>query len=513
MNDSKKLLYVRLIVVLVALLFTGLFIFLIIKIDVVEHLFSTKSYIRTASSSNLDRYINDLDGREFDGKKSEKKAVEEKKKEKKEEVVDKSIFKYIDAIKKRRKSSLNDGTDASTVHLCDDERTSISKPYENLVASNENTNKKQKETAEEVNKIQKYYDNGYYPKSSWMLIDEDKDGYGYNYYFNDKGKLSVDTVAPDYRIVDALGREVDEDLEPVSYKIKISSTSEIEDNKVIKYGLTSDGIILSLGVTLKEKSKFYDNQMNRHVLDYIDKSLRFKKTTNGTIYDGSKWKSVSSLRCDGGYVVFNNPKNNFNKLVGKISTQKISDKDDLDTHMTLYVYDADLYELYCGYEDLLEPLYETSAFNYNDPLDFSFTFYRTIKRLRLQIETSGDSKLRTCYLKDLRYGFDKVKYKEELEEAKEREEYIAYMKELGIYQSEEELLEELKALEEDSTSDYLEYEDFNDIDIYDNVDLSDYDRNIDKEQRAIDRRTGPAFDEYLRNLKNYWEIEYGPGYE
>ena len=277
--------------------------------------------------------------------------------------------------------------------------------------------------------------------------------------------------------------------------------------------MTSEGIILGKGVTLKKKSAFYDNQMNRNVIDYIDTSLRFKKTTNGTIYDGSKWKSVSSLRDDGGYVIFNNPKNNFNKVVGKIATQKISEKDDIDTYATLYVYDADLYELYRGYEDLLEPLYETSAFNYSEPLDFSFTFYRTVKRLRFQIEASGDSKLRTCYLKDLRYGFNKAKYKEELEEAKEREEYIAYMKELGIYQSEDEMLAELKLLEEDSTSDYLEYEDFNDIDIYDNVDLSDYDRNIDKEQRAIDRRTGPAFDEYLRSLKNYWEIEYGPGFE
>ncbi len=49
--------------------------------------------------------------------------------------------------------------------------------------------------------------------------------------------------------------------------------------------------------------------------------------------------------------------------------------------------------------------------------------------------------------------------------------------------------------------------------MYDGIDLSDYDRNLDKEQRAIDRRTGPAFDEYLKSLKNYWEIEYGPGYE
>jgi hypothetical protein len=511
-------LYVRLVIVLVIILFIGLFIFLIIKIDVVGHLFNNKNYIRTASSSNLDRYISELDDREFAEKKREKKKVEEKKKDKEEEVVDKSIFKFIEAIKNKRDIPLNDG--ARKTRPYDGDYTDRSydgvhttNPYKNVGASYASPNEKQKEIEKEKKKIQSFYDKGYYPKSSWMLVDTDLDGYGFNYYFNDKGKMLVDTVAPDYRIVDVYGREIDEYLEPISYKVEVSSDSEIKSNISTKYGLTSDGIILSPGVTLKEKSKHYDNQKNRHVLDYIDSSLRFKKTTNGTIYDGSKWKSVSSLRADGGYVIFNNPNNNFNKVIGKITIQKLSNKDDENTFCTLYVYDADLYDLYRGYEDLLEPLYETSAFNYNEPFDFNFTFYRTVKRLRFQIETVGDNKLRTCYLKDLRYGFNNVRYKEELEEAKEKEEYIAYMKTLGIYQNDEEMLAELKSLEEDSTSDYLEYEDFNDIDMYDGIDLSDYDRNLDKEQRAIDRRTGPVFDEYLRSLKNYWEIEYGPGYE
>ena len=500
MNESKKLLYVRLIIALVIILFIGLFIFLIIKIDVVGHLFNNKNYIRTASGSNLDRYISELDDREFAEKKREKKKVEEKKKDKEEEAVDKSIFKFIEAIKSKRAGS----------SIINRNNTVL----DTLTINNKNIDiKKKKEIEKEVKKIQSFYDKGYYPKSSWLLIDSDLDGYGYNYYFNDKGKMLVDTVAPDYRIVDAYGREIDEDLEPIVYKVEISSVSELGAEHIIKYGLTSDGIILSPGVTLKEKSKYYDNQMNRHVIDYIDSSLRFKKTTNGTIYDGSKWKSVSSLRADGGYVIFNNPNNNFNKVIGKITTQELSNKDDEETICTLYVYDADLYDLYRGYEDLLEPLYETSAFNYNEPLDFNFTFYRTVKRLRFQIETVGDNKLRTCYLKDLRYGFNNARYKEELEEVKEKEEYISYMKTLGIYQSDEEMLAELKSLEEDSTSDYLEYEDFNDIDMYDGIDLSDYERNYDKEQRAIDRRTGPAFDEYLKRNKNYWEIEYGPGYE
>ena len=295
MNDSKKLLYVRAIVVLGILLVVGLFIFLIIKIDVVGHLFYNKNYIRTASGSNLDRYISDLDKREFEEKKRDKKVVEEKKKEKQELVVDKSIFKFINAIKNRRLGIFN-AEEKDTLDVKDIKEKSDTE--------------KQREIEKEVSKIQSYYDRGYYPKSSWMLIDEDLDGYGYNYYFNDKGKLIVDTVAPDYRIVDAYGREIDEDLEPVIYKVVISSISEIETETKVKYSLISERIILGEGVTLKESSKYYDNQMNRKVIDYIHSSLRFKKTTNGTIYDGSKWKSVSSLRDDGGYVIFNNMNNN-----------------------------------------------------------------------------------------------------------------------------------------------------------------------------------------------------------
>ena len=510
MNSSKKLIIVRIVVVLVVLIFIGLFIFLIIKIDVVGHLFNGKSYVRSASGSNLNGYLSELNDREYikeTKETKERKRVWQDKREKKDKVVDKSIFKYIEAIRNKKGTTINDGAHITRTY---DEVYS----NKNVGASYASPNEKQEEIDKEIKKIQSVYDKGYYPKNAFVIIDEDLDGYGFNYYFNNKGKLVADTVSSDYRIVDKFGREVDEDLEPIIYKVELIDHKIISSNsEALIKGYTSNQTIISPGVTLKEESKIYDNRMNRHVIDYINSSLRFKKTTNGTIYDGSKWKSVSSLIDNGGYVIFNNPKNNFNKMVGKIAMQKIGSKDDTETECTLYVYDADLYEMYKDYEYMIDPLFETSAFNYSEPLDFSFTFYRTVKRLRFQIETSGGSKLRTCYLKDLRYGFNNVKYKEELEEAKENEEYIAYLKELGLYQSDEEMLAELRALEEDSTSDYLEYEDFNDIDIYNNVDLSDYDRDYDKEQRAIDRRTGPAFDEYLRSLKNYWEIEYGPGYE
>ena len=461
------------------------------KIDVVGHLFNDKKYIRVASSSNLDKYLEDLSSREFKEKIRDKKQIEDKKKEKEEIIEDKSIFKFIDNIKNRKGKNIIGSKDNK--------------------GSNENINTDDKEIKNYRDKIQNIYNESYYGKSTWVLIMDDNNDYGYNYYFDDKGKLIYDTVAPDYKVVDKYGREVNDDLEPVIFKIESIATVSNTNIVIVNKGLTSQKTIITEGVTLKNNDDIYDNKMNRNVIDYIHSSLRFKKTTNGTIHNGSKWKSVSSLRNDGGYVVFNNPKNNFNKIIGEIATQQI--KDDRDTNLTFLVYDADLYELYKGYEYMLEPLYEMEAFNGNDPLDFSFSFFRTVKRLRFQIESYDNERPITCYFKDLRFGFNKQKFKEELEDAKENEEYIKYLKELGIYKSDEEIVNELKLLEEDSQSDYLEYEDFNYIDMYDNVDLSNYERNIDKEQRAIDKRTGPAFDEYLRSLKNFWEIEYGPGYE
>lgn len=474
----------------------SLFIFLIIKIDIFGHIFRTDSLVRTATSSNLTRYIDRLNDREFTEVKRERYYKEPIKKTKEIEVNDKSIFKYIEAIRNNKKNSL---------FLLKDEKDNQSNQYIKAISTKSNIDYR---VRQELNRIQSIYDKGYYPKSSWLFIDDDYDYYSYNYYFDDKGKLLYDTVSPDYRVIDKYGREVDDDLEPILYKVEITSNLYTTLSEIQGKFLPSQ-VIISLGANINKKSNYYDNQMNRNVLDYIDTSLRFRKTTNGTIYDGNKWKAASSLKDDGGYVIFSNPKNNFNKMIGKISTQKMADKEESD--LTLYVYDADLYDMYQGYEDYLEPLFITSAFNNTEPLEFSFTFFRTVKRLRFQVE-SDDNNRYVCYLKDLKYGFNNTKYKEELEEARFNREYIEHLKRLGIYKSDEDFINDLKSLDEDSQSDYLEYEDFNDIDLYIDTDLSDYYRDIDKEQLAIDRKTGPAFDEYLRSLKNFWEIEYGPAF-
>ena len=502
MNNSKKLLYVRIVLTSVIVLFVSFFIFLIIKIDVVGSLFDNKKYIENATKSNVNIDSYDIDiGDSKDEKEIEIQFVE-KQEEKNETVVDKSIFKYIDAIKNKRKSTYKSiNNDGLLIDL--------------TLNDKKNEFETQKSVEREIKKIQNYYNNGYYTKNSWIIIDDDFDGYGYNYYFNNNGKLSTDTVTSDYKIVDKYGREIDDDLEPILYKIKnistFSNVDGIDYNINTIKSLKSTQTIISDNVSFKKNDNIYNANLNRRVIDYIDTSLRFKKTTNGTIYDGSKWKSVSALMSDGGYVIFNNPFNNFNKIIGKITTQQLNNNS--NTNFIFLVYDADLYDIYKGYEHLLEPLFETEGFNNSSPLDFSFTFFRSVKRLRFQIESDDENKNISCYLKDLRFGFNKQKYKEELEESKNNKEYIEYLKKLGIYNTDEDFLNDLKELEDNNQSDYLEYADFNDIDLYDDVDLSDYDINIDREQLAIDRRTGPAFDDYLRNLKNFWELEYGPGFQ
>ena len=494
MNNSKKLIAVRFIVAAIILFFCALFVFLFMKIDVTGHLFKEKRFVRVASVSNLSKYLEDLNAREYNVQERPKVDIYQVKKEtNKVNNYDKTIFKFINIIKKKREHK---------------------EPLRNIESSPQGViqNKTNEDSKTAIKKIQDYYDRGIYNKNSWIIIDEDLDGYGFNFYFDEKGKLKYDTVTPDYRIVDSCGREIDDNLVPIIYVIKSESAIVASNSDLVHTGSAISQVIITEGVALKERSKFYDNKMNRKVVDYIDSSLRFKKTTNGTICNGSKWKGVSSLKDDGGYVIFNNPENNFNKIIGKISTQYDGD-DDAETYSTLYVYDADLYETYKGLDRTIEPLYETSSFNYTEPLSFNFTFYRTVKRLRFQIETYGYKKHRTCYLKNLRYGFNNAKYKEELEDAKDNEAYVEYLKDLGLYETGEDMLAQLKLLEEDSQSDYLEYRDFDDMDLYEDIDTTDYEYDMDNMQEEINKRTGPAFDDYLRGLKNYWEIKYGPGYK
>ncbi|MDO5564601.1 MAG: hypothetical protein Q4F88_05170 [Eubacteriales bacterium] len=360
--------------------------------------------------------------------------------------------------------------------------------------NNEDIVVNKKENNPNVKKVQNMFYEEHLENNKWHIIDIDNSGVGYNYFFNEQGKILVDTVTKDYKIVDINGREVDLDLEPIIYKVATRPKIIIEESYEIK---TTSSVIYSPKAKNMFKSRIYDNTMDRNMLNYIEYSKGFKKTTNGTIYNGSKWRGVSSLKDDGSIVVFYNPSNNFNKITGLITNQEVTNADN-STRCTLYVYDKEHDNIYKD-----EPLYSTSLFNYNEPIRFSFTFNRSVKSIEFYISTTGDSKKRICYLRNLKYGFDKKAYKEELEEKKEKEEEIRLLKELGIYYEIEEI-----DLDEYEENDYY-LDDYEFIE-YEEIDLIDK-NYMAKEDKARDKVTGPAFDEELKKKKQIWED--GPAFD
>ena len=481
MNEkiSKKLILIRTCIIVGAVIIVFLAIFLIVKCNVFDFIVNDKRYVRDVGF--IPPATNSITKRIYEEPpKKEKKKVENIVKKKVEDEVkinNKPWWHSFKSIINDIESSITEFV--SGIKVSDD--TKIDKKLKKV----------------DITKVQNKFYELHLPNNSWHIISLDNSGVGYNYYFNDKGKLLIDTVTKDYKVVDSLGREVDDELSPIKYKIATESNISKEDigqetNEPAK-------IIYSPGAKIKKESKLYDNTIDRNMLNYIAYSSGFKKTTNGTIYNGSKWRGVSSLKDDGSKVIFYNPNNNFNKITGIITHQEVANND-TNTRCTLYVYDKEHDNI--NYD---EPLYSTDSFNYNEPIRFSFTFYRFIKELEFYIETDGESKKRICYLKNLRYGFDKNAYKEEIEEKKEEEDYINLLKELGIYHDISEMTEDES---EDEEYDYY-LDDYEFID-YDDVDLIDRDY-MSKEDKARDKVTGPAFDPELKNKKQIWEE--GPAFD
>ena len=360
------------------------------------------------------------------------------------------------------------------------------------------------------------FDTTRFPKDKWEIIDDDLDGVGYNYYFDKNGFLLIDIVTPDYKIVDGKGREVDYNLCPIKYEMKDILAKEEgmaldEDNTYVVPTREPSKVLIGEGVVLKKQEKIFDSTINKDVVDYVSSSNRFIKETKGTIYNEIKWKKCSSLKGNGGYVVFDNPNNNFNKITGYIGTEYYTYED--NTTCILKVYDADLYDKYDIEHHLydIEEIYKNDSFNNTDAIKFSFTFDRSIGRLRFEIETVGDYLNRTCYFKDLKYGFSKTVFSEELKRKKEDEEEIEELKRLGIYVED---MWSFEAIDEDGNiieEDDEEYENENNDDVIGGKSYTEDDFDIDYESKSYedivrDRNTGPAFDESLQNAK-----EVGPG--
>ena len=353
-----------------------------------------------------------------------------------------------------------------------------------------------------------------FPKDKWEVIDEDNDGIGYNYYFDKDGYLLTDTLTPDYRIVDKKGREVDYNFTSIKYNLKI--ISEYKDN-----GIETDNeesyiqgtrepakVLLGEGVILKSKERIYDNSINKNVIEYVEKSNRFIKETKGTICNEIRWKKCSSLKGNGGYVVFNNPNNNFNKFSGQFATEYYTYDDNVD--LTIRVYDADIYDKYIEEHHLhdIEEIYENVKFDKNNINRIEFIFDRSIKRLRFEIITSENNKSLTCFMKDLKYGFSKKAFYDELIRKKEEEEEIEELKRLGIYVED---MWSFDAIDENGEEIYeddeeTEHENENNDDYIGGKSYVSEEETKSYEDVVRDRNTGPAFDESLQNTK-----EVGPG--
>ena len=347
-----------------------------------------------------------------------------------------------------------------------------------------------------------------YQTGGWSWIDDDNDGVGYYYYFDEDGRLLIDTITPDYEIVNWYGQKVDKYGEPIAVSFTEASTdgnlefpqleqmiksgniqgekSEGSIGKVVDHSGPSQYIqvnaddnkgvskqIIGKNVVFNQKESMFDPELDRSMKNYIVGGSNYSKKVNGTIFTKVKWKDCMSLKGDGAYIDFENPKNNFNRVKGKIATHYFT-YSDRTTICTLSVYDE-------SEDDLI---FSTGEFNYNSGVNFDFLFSRRYKKLRFVLNVTGEYTTRTCYIRDLNYMFDKTFYQEELEEWGE-DEYYAQLESIASNQ------------QNDDTSDE------DDVDPAD-TDTSSDDEDDDNEKEATedDLKTGPQFDKNLNATKS-----------
>ena len=74
---------------------------------------------------------------------------------------------------------------------------------------------------------------GLLAKDGWKLIDDDNDGIGYYYYFDENGFVVTDDIAPDYSIIGLDGRKIDYDGNPVSEEIKEIVLGDLGDTSIL----------------------------------------------------------------------------------------------------------------------------------------------------------------------------------------------------------------------------------------------------------------------------------------
>lgn len=334
------------------------------------------------------------------------------------------------------------------------------------------------------------------------LLEPEKEGFAYKYYFDENGYLILDNITKDYHIVNSKGIEIDSDLKPIYYFIGVEPDSKedvyIARKEETEFTGTPSQIIISPGVVIRDKvNRVFNNKIDKNMVNHIVGGSNYQNNVKGTIFTKATWNKSLSLRGNGANVVFDNIVNNFNKVKGKVAMEHILSSD-RSTICKLIVYDKDLYD-----KGLIEDnIYECDKFNYDNFYEFSFTFDRRIKNLIFVLQIDGKYNSRVCFLKDLKFGFSKEEYKrlldtiedekEEMENEEAWNRYIDSLIEMGVYTRDDsdldiidedgELLDEIEELIE-GDDDYYDYEDYHD-------DLTS-------------RFSGPAFDEKLKNISDY----------
>lgn len=296
-----------------------------------------------------------------------------------------------------------------------------------------------------------------FPFNQWYLIDEDNDGVGYYYYFDENGMLLLDNIAPDYRIVDDQGKRLllNGEVEAVGSVIKTDEGKFLDENDTnnelyqvaqknsavslmsnqtianelvekvkenefdfipnLNKNLTSS-VIFGKNVVIVEEKETFDPDIDRDVTKYIKSSSNFSKKVNGTTFTKVKWKGVMALKGNESYVDFENPNNNFNRIRGRVATHHFTYSDRTTSCSISVLADG-------------EEIYTINGFDYNSGVSFDVIFPRKTKILRLYLSVDGQYTTRTVYLRDVKYSFNKAAYKEELEEDEENAEWERILRE------------------------------------------------------------------------------------
>lgn len=351
-----------------------------------------------------------------------------------------------------------------------------------------------------------------FPSNQWYLIDDDGDGVGYYYYFDENGMMLMDNIAPDYRIVNEFGQRLlmNGEIETVGSVIKTDEGVFIDENnedselyklaqknnmvslmsnqtianelvekvKENEFNITSNldkdisaSVILGKNVVIVEEKETFDPTIDRDVTKYIQKSSNFSKKVNGTTFTKVKWKGAMALKGNEAYVDFENPQNNFNRIRGRVATHHFS-YSDRTTICSI--------EVFADGEDVTT----ISGFDYNGGISFDVIFPRKTKTLRLYLSVEGQYPTRTVYLRDVKYSFNKSAFKEELEEDEEKAEWERILREAD------------PNYKPDSEFDTMETETE-----AESEEETDEDGNT-KSTNDTDSKSGPSFDSSLNATKS-----------